>query len=88
MFKELYRLRKRYDDNDPYDNDDDDEEYRILPFIHSMKILDKYIQEIEKYIQFIRGKYKYMLMNILLKLKLQLLFFYSCNILRSKVRYL
>ena len=71
MFKELYRLRKKYDDNDPYDNDDDDEEYRILPFIHSMKILDKYIQEIEKYIQFIRGKYKYILMNTLLKLKLQ-----------------
>ena len=71
MFKELYRLRKKYDDNFPYDHDDDDEEYRILPFIHSMKILDKYIQELEKYIQFIRGKYKYMLMNILLKLKLQ-----------------
>ena len=71
MFKELYRLRKKYDDNDHYENDDDDEEYRILPFIHSMKILDKYIQEIEKYIQFIRGKYKYILMNTLLKLKLQ-----------------
>jgi hypothetical protein len=36
-----------------------------------MKKLDKYIQEIEKNIQFIKGKYKYTLMNILLKLKLQ-----------------
>ena len=70
MFKELHRLRKKYRESD-YDDDDDDEneEYRIPPFIHSMKILDKYIQEIEKYIHFIRGKYKYTLMNILLKLK-------------------
>jgi len=71
MFKELYRLRKKYDANDSYydDNDDNDEEYRILPLIHSMKILDKYVQEIEKYIQFIKGKYKYTLLNILAKLK-------------------
>jgi hypothetical protein len=77
MFKELYRIRKKYDDNN-YDNfsyndddDDDDEQYKIPPFIQSMKILDKYIQEIEKNIQFIKGKYKYTLMNILAKLKLQ-----------------
>ena len=74
MFKELYRLRKKYNDNNydnfPY-NDDDDDDNKIPPFIQSMKILDKYIQEIEKNIQFIKGKYKYTLMNILAKLKLQ-----------------
>ena len=74
MFKELYRLRKKYDSNN-YDNfpfnDDDDDDNKIPPFIQSMKILEKYIQEIEKSIQFIKGKYKYMLMNTLLKLKLQ-----------------
>jgi hypothetical protein len=74
MFKELYRLRKKYDSNN-YDNfpfnDDDDDDNKIPPFIQSMKILEKYIEEIEKSIQFIKGKYKYMLMNTLLKLKLQ-----------------
>jgi hypothetical protein len=74
MFKELYRLRKKYNDNNydnfPY-NDDDNDDNKIPPFIQSMKILDKYIQEIEKNIQFIKGKYKYTLMNILAKLKLQ-----------------
>jgi hypothetical protein len=75
IFKELYKLRKKFDANNyddfPYNDNDDDEQYKIPPFIQSMKILDKYIQEIEKSIQFIKGKYKYMLMNILTKLKLQ-----------------
>ena len=70
MFKELYRLRKKFDSNN-YDDDDDDDDDEIPPFIQSMKILDKYIQEIEKNIQFIKGKYKYILINILFKLKLQ-----------------
>ena len=76
IFKELYKLRKKFDANNyenfPYNDDDDEnEQYKIPPFIQSMKILEKYIQEIEKSIQFIKGKYKYMLMNILTKLKLQ-----------------
>jgi hypothetical protein len=36
-----------------------------------MKKLDKYIQKIEKSIQFIKGKYRNIFINILLKLKLQ-----------------
>jgi hypothetical protein len=35
-----------------------------------MKKLDKYIQKIEKSIQFIKGKYKNIFINILNKLKL------------------
>jgi hypothetical protein len=56
--------------NNPY-NDDDNEYHKIPPFITSMKILDKHIQEIEKNIHFIKGKYKYTLLNILHNLKLQ-----------------
>jgi hypothetical protein len=57
-------------DDDAYDDDDDDQ-YKIPPFIESMKKLDKYIQKIEKSIQFIKGKYKNIFINILHKLKLQ-----------------
>jgi hypothetical protein len=56
-------------DEGAYDNDDDDQ-YKIPPFIESMKKLDKYIQKIEKSIQFIKGKYKNIFINILNKLKL------------------
>ena len=79
IFKELSRLLKKYDsnnndddnnDDDAYDDDDDDQ-YKIPPFIESMKKLDKYIQKIEKSIQFIKGKYKNIFINILYKLKLQ-----------------
>jgi hypothetical protein len=61
-------------DDDAYDDDaydDDDDQYKIPPFIESMKKLDKYIQKIEKSIQFIKGKYKNIFINILYKLKLQ-----------------
>jgi hypothetical protein len=111
MFKELYQLRKDFntnnqyinnndaydynndnydndendDSDDNYDNDDNDdniyydddndndeyEKYKIPPFVQSMKILDKYIQQIEKNIQFIKGKYKYTFIKILFKLKFQ-----------------
>ena len=81
IFKELYRLLNKYDtnnkvnfpdDDDAYDDDDDDDDqYKIPPFIESMKKLDKYIQKIEKSIQFIKGKYKNIFINILHKLKLQ-----------------
>ena len=83
MFKELSRLLKKYDANNNVnfhnddDNDDDDaydddnDQYKIPPFIESMKKLDKYIQKIEKSIQFIKGKYKNIFINILHKLKLQ-----------------
>jgi len=76
IFKELNRLLKKYDtnndDDDAYDDDDDDDDqYKIPPFIESMKKLDKYIQKIEKSIQFIKGKYKNIFINILHKLKLQ-----------------
>ena len=69
MFKELYKVRKEFDYND--DDDDDDEMDKIPSFILSMRILDKHIQEIERNIQFIKGKYKYTFIKILLKLKLQ-----------------
>jgi hypothetical protein len=65
-----------YNDNDN-DNDNDNvkceenDQNKIPPFFDSMRILDKYIQQIEKSIQFIKGKYKYSLINILFKLKLQ-----------------
>jgi hypothetical protein len=94
IFKELYRLCKKFDCNsdqiytdddnkyDDYDKNDDDDENdddsygdenehrKISPFIQSMKILEKYIHEIEKSIQLIKGKYRYTFINILLKLKL------------------
>jgi hypothetical protein len=65
------------DDNSGYDNDDnntydnDNESQKRPPFIKSMKILDRHIQQIEKGIHFIKGKYKYILLNILHNLKLQ-----------------
>ena len=61
-----------YDDNNPYkDEDNDNGSHKMPPFVKSMKILDKHIQKIEKSIHFIKGKYKYTLLNILHKLKLQ-----------------
>jgi hypothetical protein len=61
------------DDNNPYEDDDNDDNqpHKIPPFINSMKILDRHIQQLEKSIHFIKGKYKYTLINILHKLKLQ-----------------
>ena len=59
------------DNNEDNDEDDDDENDKIPPFVQSMKILDKHIQQIEKSIQFIKGKYKYTFIKILFKLKLQ-----------------
>jgi hypothetical protein len=60
-----------YDDDDDNSYDDENEDGKIPPFIQSMKILEKYIHEIEKSIQLIKGKYRYTYINILLKLKLQ-----------------
>ena len=59
------------DNNDNDGDDDDNESHKRPPFIKSMKILDKHIQQIEKGIHFIKGKYKYILLNILHNLKLQ-----------------
>jgi len=65
IFKELYS----YDDQDEYE--DEDEYYNMLPFVQSMKKLDKHIEQTEESIQLLKGKIKYKLINILLKLKLQ-----------------
>jgi hypothetical protein len=63
---------ENYDNDDNSgDDDDDNESQKRPPFIKSMKILDKHIQQIEKSIHFIKGKYKYTLINILHNLKLQ-----------------
>jgi hypothetical protein len=64
-----------YHNSDDYNGDDgydgSNESHKIPPFINSMKILDNHIQQLEKSIHFIKGKYKYTLLNILHKLKLQ-----------------
>jgi hypothetical protein len=78
ILRDLHRL---LDDDNDHDNDNDNDP--ITPhtnhkyvkktphFIHSMHLLDKSIKRIEHSLQFIKGNHKFILLNILHKLKLQ-----------------
>jgi hypothetical protein len=64
---DYYNYNDRESDSDIHYHSD----IKLPSFITSMNALDKHIKKIEKSIQFIKGKYKYTLLTILHKLKLQ-----------------
>jgi len=76
ILRDLHHLlddnNDRYNDNDPTTPDTNHKYIKKTPhFIHSMHLLDESIKRIEHSLQFIKGNHKFILLNILHKLKLQ-----------------